>query len=110
MKFLMEYDWPGNIRELENVLERAVNIMDGDIIFKEHIHIKVNKKAENTRGNELYSVENYILPLKVVLQEAERKSIETALKITKGNKKEAMEKLGIGKTCFYEKIKEFNLK
>ena len=110
MKFLMEYDWPGNIRELENVLERAVNIMDGDIIFKEHIHIKINKKAENTRGSELYSVENYILPLKVALQEAERKSIETALKITKGNKKEAMEKLGIGKTCFYEKIKEFNLK
>ena len=101
LKELMEYSWPGNIRELENVLERAVNIMDGDVIYKEHLNIKREKPAAQTIDHEL--------SLEAAVAEAERKTLAEALRITQNNKKEAMKLLKIGKTAFYEKLKKHGI-
>ncbi|MTI68828.1 MAG: AAA family ATPase [Firmicutes bacterium] len=93
---LIKYNWPGNIRELENILERAINLTEGDIILPHHIRI-------NSEDREVES-------LKDVVKEAEKKAIKKALERTNGNRKQAMKILKIGKTSFYEKLKKYNLK
>ena len=57
---LVAYDWPGNIRELENVLERAVALSDSDIIYPEHIHQEHEQQAATFRQM-LYQEEERIL-------------------------------------------------
>ncbi|GAB5045854.1 sigma-54-dependent transcriptional regulator [Thermodesulfovibrio sp. TK110] len=85
---IKNYSFPGNIRELENILERAI------ILSKtEEIEIKIEK--EETEENNLKSLE--------------KKAIMEALKKTGGNKKMASQLLGISLRTLYNKIKEFGL-
>ena len=91
---LIGYNWPGNIRELENVLERAVVLTDSDIIYPEHI---------------LIDSEPLEMTLKQRLKLEESKIIKQALVEYNGNKPQVMKKLGISKTVFYEKIKEYGI-
>lgn len=101
INLLTSYDYPGNIRELENILERAVNITEGNTIFSKHI----STSNQNIKKN----MDNDIKPLKYILAEMEKDVIKKALQLSKGDKKTAMELLKIGKTNFYEKIKKYNL-
>ncbi|MCT4566625.1 MAG: sigma-54 dependent transcriptional regulator [Maledivibacter sp.] len=95
---LMIYTWPGNIRELENVLERAVNLCDDRNILSGHIKVNVDKYHRA-------SYINYIRPLKKTLHEIEREAIRNVMRYTEGNKKEAMSILKMKKSSFYQKIK-----
>lgn len=91
---LTSYDWPGNIRELENVLERAVALSDSDIIYAEDIHL------EETSPH---------LDMKSRLAAEERKIMQQVLMQYQGDKVKAMEALGMSKTAFYRKLKEYEL-
>ncbi|MDO4720042.1 MAG: sigma 54-interacting transcriptional regulator [Peptostreptococcaceae bacterium] len=94
---LLNYDWPGNIRELENVLERAVALSYSDIIYPEHIQIESeDERPENGSLKERLKIE-------------ERKILVETLQECKGIRKDAMEKLKISKSVFYEKLKEHRL-
>jgi transcriptional regulator with PAS, ATPase and Fis domain len=116
----MDHSWPGNIRELENVLERSINILDGKTIELPHLPLYLKDKgAESSEGNETANVipnqteKTAILPiqpLKNVLALAEKQAIENALNVTNGNKQEAAKLLEIGKTSFYEKCKLYGIK
>lgn len=99
MNLLASYDFPGNVRELENILERSINILEGNIIFSKHISI-LGKEDNNDN----------IKPLKNLLSEAEKLAIENAIKLFKGDKNSAMKALKIGKTNFYDKLKKYNIK
>lgn len=101
IKEMLSYDWPGNVRELENILERAVNISEGDTIFLEHTNIRL-LKGRGEAGNHAYS-------LNETVENAERAAIERALKVTGGNKLEAMNLLDISKTSFYDKLKKYSI-
>ncbi len=102
MNKLMHYAWPGNIRELENVLERAVNLCDGQLIAERDIVLK--------RDGAIDSVAiDYARPLKQVLAEVERDAIIKVLELTGGDKKAAMQLLQIKKTGFYDKLKRYNI-
>ncbi|HHY42773.1 MAG TPA: sigma 54-interacting transcriptional regulator [Thermoanaerobacterales bacterium] len=105
---LYNYEWPGNIRELENVLERAM-LMSGDIIqpgdLPEYI---LRGNNGNIHGKALVDVKD-LGPMRDIVEEAEKRALLKALKITKGNGKKAMELLQIGKTNFYEKLKKFGI-
>lgn len=103
LNILTKYNWPGNIRELENILERAVNIADGNTILSRYLAIK-EKICMNDDNN------SEIKPLSDIVKEAEKLAIEQALHKCKGNKKLAMKILGISKTTLYEKIKKYNIK
>ena len=92
---LLNYEWPGNIRELENVLERAVALTDSEIIYPEHLHIEEGISH---------------LTLRDRLKKEEKRIIEAALLKAKGNRSAAMRELGITKTIFYEKLKEYSIK
>lgn len=91
---LLSYDWPGNIRELENVLERAVALSASDIIYEEHIHLE----QEPVR-----------MTLKEQLKAEEKRIIQRTLAQCGGNRGAAMERLGLSKTVFYGKLKEYNI-
>ncbi|MCG0276739.1 MAG: sigma 54-interacting transcriptional regulator [Thermosediminibacteraceae bacterium] len=103
-----DYDWPGNIRELENVLERAM-IMSEKVICPEHLPEYMLREAKQyTQKKTFVDIKN-VGPIKLILEEAEKKAIIKALEITDGSRKKAMELLKMGKTNFYIKLKKFSL-
>ncbi|MEH7480047.1 sigma 54-interacting transcriptional regulator [Neobacillus drentensis] len=116
---LMEHSWPGNIRELENVLERSINILDGKTIEMVHLPLYLRDMEPETnfvKGANTQNLETTpkpllpILSLKETLAHAEKKAILNALEVTNGNKQEAAKLLEIGKTSFYEKCKLYSIK
>lgn len=111
------HSWPGNIRELENVLERCINVLDGTTIEIPHLPLYLrdqglkskNSQAMNPIGPEKI-VPLPVLPLKEALAQVEKQSILNALVVTNGNKQEAAKLLEIGKTSFYEKCKFYDVR
>jgi transcriptional regulator with PAS, ATPase and Fis domain len=116
---LERHSWPGNIRELENVLERAVNVLDGQMIYPEHLPLYLQQEGKShspaysgqlplspTQSSKLYGP---VKSLKVIVAEAEKEAIFHALTEAKGNKLEAAKLLGIGKTSFYDKCKVYGI-
>jgi len=102
---LSAYDWPGNIRELENIIERAVILCADKKIKKEDLpdflhEIKVSSSTGARRKN---------MPLKQALRFSEKEIIEKVLTDTEGNRKKAAELLGINRTTLYNKMKDFGL-
>ncbi len=91
---LLSYDWPGNIREMESVLERAVSLSESDIIYPEHIW-QETPAPQTTLHQQLKS--------------AERRILEQALLQCGGDKQKAMKLLDVSRTTFYDKLKEHHL-
>jgi transcriptional regulator with PAS, ATPase and Fis domain len=96
---LLLYDWPGNIRELHNVVERAVALCSTSMIKAEDLPPALRKGALQSTGND------DIRPL----DEIERKYILTVLEMTKGDKRLAAQKLNIGLASLYRRLKEYGL-
>ena len=92
---LLAYNWPGNIRELENVLENAVALSESELIYAEHIHLEGTAPAP--------------LTLKERLKREERQILRQTLAQCGGSRVKAMELLGLSKTVFYGKLKEYQL-
>lgn len=97
---MFHYDWPGNVRELENILERAITICESQMIFPEHINIKITGQVETAMHQQ---------SLKHRLEETEKKIMEDVLLQCKGDGKKAMRMLELSKTSFYEKVKKYGL-
>jgi len=115
---LMQHLWPGNIRELENVLERAINVLDGKTIEVSHLPLYLrDQELVSNQVNETNTSKNNpaeknplsIAPLKETLAKVEKEAILNALGITNGNKQDAAKLLKIGKTSFYEKCKVYDI-
>ncbi len=98
MRRIMAYDWPGNIRELENAIERAVALGSGPILH-------VNDLPSNLQyaSAEILPVADELVPLETL----ERRAIFRALQETSGDKLAAARLLGIGKTTLYRKLKQY---
>jgi len=93
MKQLISYSWPGNIRELENTIERAIILSKKDIL-----HISLPEMDIKTDRFEDLTIRNM-----------EKKTIEAALKKVSGNRRRAAEMLGISLRALQYKIKEYNI-
>ena len=116
---LMEHTWPGNIRELENVLERCINVIDGKTVQPNHLPLYLrDQEPKLERQDQLKPVINAktdvaslpVQPLKETIALVEKQAIHQALAVTDGNKLEAAKLLGISKTSFYEKCKLYDVK
>ena len=103
MAALEAYDWPGNIRELENVIERSINLLDSDRIIKVStlpVHITQSHKthvyiAGSTLKEQLYDVEKSI--------------ILECLNENQGNKQKTANDLDMSRTSLYHKLKSYGI-
>jgi PAS domain S-box-containing protein len=99
-KQLNKYSWPGNIRELENVLERAVNLIGKEgIIEPRHLPERVSGQIFSEK----------IVSLKDTIEHTEKISIEKALNAARGNKAKAARLLGISRSNLYERLSKLNM-
>jgi DNA-binding NtrC family response regulator len=105
MEVLMEYDWPGNIRELENVIERAAILCRDNIIEPRDLSLTSSPLAlpAGARSDEKIGT---ALPMK----EIERLHIEGVLRSFRGNKTESAKVLGISLKTLYTKIQQYQIK
>lgn len=102
MKSFIDYNWPGNIRELENLIERYVVITKGDLIDKIDLPDKVNRSNEKLNTIEVDKLDS-------VLDNAEKDMIIKALKECMGNRTKASEILGISRRSLHRKIVKYNI-
>jgi transcriptional regulator with PAS, ATPase and Fis domain len=99
---LGSYDWPGNIRELRNVLERALTMSeDGDLLDADAI-FKVLQRSRSRAVSAM--VPRSVRPLARIMAEAEAQAIEEALLVSRGNRTRAAKLLGISRSVLYEKL------
>lgn len=99
LALIKQYDWPGNIRELENVIEACVHLTDSEMIGVDELpdYLKGQKKKMEVTN------------LKSLLEETEKNAIESALKKNNYDKNKAAESLGIGNSTIYDKIKKYKI-
>lgn len=109
MRALLEYEWKGNVRELENMLERAIVMTEGTIITTEYLpdellktHSQIILKIPESR----FSIKNVS---KEVVQIAEKTLISRALKQTENNRTQAAKLLQISHRALMYKLKEYDL-
>jgi len=101
IQMMREYNWPGNVTELKNIIERAVIISKGDQIMAEDL--------PDNMQNELSSVQNSEYLGSCSLKELERIHIHHVLLRTKGNKSKAAEILDISRTTLREKMRIYSV-
>jgi len=101
ISLLMDYSWPGNIRELKNIIERAVMLCESNRISIHHLPRELRKNIYNSAPH----YENSLM----TLEEAQKRQIALTLEYTKNNKSEAARILGIHVSTLARKIKAYNL-
>ena len=105
LKQLLRYDWPGNIRELENCLERACALTSGPTIHLADLPTSIQNWITQREG--VLPEPSDASPAIKTLVELERDAILQAVDHLHGDKLEAAKLLGIGKTTLYRKLKEY---
>jgi transcriptional regulator with PAS, ATPase and Fis domain len=93
---LRAYDWPGNVRQLQNEIQRAVLMCEGNRVEEKDLSIT---SAPNAKEN----------PDLTLMEAMERNTILQMLKETNGNKLETAKRLGIGRQTLYNKIKMYGI-
>ena len=101
----MTYEYPGNVRELRNMIERAVVLARGPLITVEDLP----SLGPNRVSDDSYLTELMGLPLEQAVASLERRMIERSLDRARGNKAEAARLLGINRQLLYSKLKDFGM-
>jgi len=98
---LLAYDYPGNVRELENIIEHCFVLCEGEIIEAKHLpaSIRPSSKQDKTKVGQPATIKQ----MEILL-------ITQALQRNKGNKTAAAKELGINKSTLFRKMKAFNVK
>ncbi len=110
---LMNYSYPGNVRELENILERAV-VLGGQVVLPEHLG-EAGKASSNTiaplRETQIIVDETIQFPVNLddILSNVERKYLQLAMEKSSGSKKKAANLLGINFRSFRYRLQKFGI-
>ena len=106
ISILQDHEWRGNIRELENAIERAILLAEGDTIMPEHIMID-EKSPENVNANVNTKENISVISAGLSVHQMERSLIMKTLGEVKGNRTMAAKLLGIGVRTLRNKLKEY---
>jgi DNA-binding NtrC family response regulator len=93
---LRSFDWPGNVRQLQNEIQRAVLMVEGNMIDDRDLSVTAGTQARQN-------------PDLTLMEAMERNAIVQMLKETNGNKLETAKRLGIGRQTLYNKIKMYGI-
>jgi DNA-binding NtrC family response regulator len=96
---LAAHKWPGNIRELENCIESAVVMAEGEVLKPEDVPLVVRNGGKASAED--LSALNW--------NQMEKRYVESVLASTHGNRAEAARRMGIGRNTLLRKLKEFGL-
>jgi len=102
LQALTEYPWPGNIREIETVLERAALLFEGPQIGLDSLPPAIVKRSALVKGKSL------VQPIQTLV-EVEKSAILTATQAAQGNLTKAAQSLGISRTTLWRKMKELGI-
>jgi two-component system response regulator HydG len=99
---LMGYGWPGNVRQLKNVVENMVVLSNAPLLGLDNLPVEIRPAAADSTGgmNNLVGIS---------IEQAEKELIRNTLKMVHGNREQAAKMLGIGERTLYRKIKEYEL-
>jgi len=110
MERLCQYDWPGNIRELEHAVQKVLAIHSGPWINSADLSVLENKDRQSeSLSSEALSVEGGSAEKIVPLDDLIKAAILQALRVTRGDRTLAAASLGIGRTTLYRKLKEYGM-
>ena len=109
-ELLLNARWEGNVRELENVLERAVLLCDKDTIEPKHLPLYIREQKEKSAEISEPEEKGKILPKILPISEIEKAYIFWTLTQTEFNKSETARLLGIDLSTLYRKIEKYGLK
>jgi two-component system, NtrC family, response regulator AtoC len=103
-KLLVEYNWPGNIRELKNVIERAIILGNDENLLLENLPLEIVAKGSHMT----VPMATFKLPPEGIdIEEVERELIKQSLEITDWNQSKAAKKLNLGIDAFRYRMKKF---
>ncbi|MFT5171686.1 MAG: transcriptional regulator with PAS, ATPase and Fis domain [Candidatus Marinamargulisbacteria bacterium] len=109
--FLLQHPWEGNVRELENMMQRAIILAEKNTITRavlENHPSDIALLLETTQHTQIIEptgTKNGIIPLEIL----ERKALQEALGHTQGNIRKASKALGISRTTFYNKMQKYKI-
>lgn len=116
---LQQHDFPGNVRELENILERAFTLCDADLIGPKDLHIGngpyptglsgTHESEAPSKEREALSLPDGEMDLENYLETIERQAIERALEATRWNKTAAAKRLGISFRALRYRLKKLGM-
>ena len=112
LALLISYDWPGNIRELENLIERLVALEKGEYIIKEHLPKEISLRERKEKIFTMYKGPGERKTLETkgeTLKTQEKESVLKALQEAEGNQSKAAEILGIHRNTLRKKLKLYNI-
>jgi two-component system response regulator HydG len=101
LKLIAARQWPGNIRELQNAVERAVILMRGEYLTEKDLPAPGANKGLKTRAP------SEAIPMN--LEDLEKMAVEKALTHTGGNKSQAAQTLGVTRKTLAAKLKKYGL-
>ncbi len=107
LKQIYDYDWPGNIREMENTIERCIIITENDVIDIDDLppHLKAVDGTNSVEYSGSLFSDDTVVPFEKIKEE----SIRHALKVTKGNIVEAAKKLQLGRATIYRLMEKYSI-
>jgi DNA-binding NtrC family response regulator len=117
MEYLCQKDWKGNVRELENLLNRIIIITDKDIISEGDLRaVDAQDKTLVSKDNVAIMKEHIRMMVKntctvsAEMERIEREFITEALRLAEGNMRKAASHLGIPKSTLFNKINKYDIK
>jgi DNA-binding NtrC family response regulator len=107
LKLIYEYDWPGNVREMENTIERCMIISEKDNLDIDDLpqHIRAADTSVSNDQQSVMFTDDNIIPFEKIKE----KSIRHALKVTGGNIVEAARKLQLGRATIYRLMEKYGI-
>jgi two-component system response regulator HydG len=107
MDLLLKYPWPGNIRELENVIERSIILVQGEYITIRELPPALQSLVQSEQVDSAEKSTGELLVGELTLKDIEKQMILQALEETGGNKSETARRLGITRRTLKLKLKKY---